>query len=206
MNARNPLEPGQHNITRKQMSRFLQAVQDNEDLGLADYGYNATVDSVLNAVYGKGDFEMLQDVNATAIGDFVKTVEMFNKLNGTNYDAIRTPTETVVFDSRQIKSAEDNVGTFDRTNSDTRAALAEENIEALEYELLEAIKTGQYDLIAELIEEYRRKGGEANRRRKLRAVYERAFYADKVKKLKLAQGRAMRAIELENEYEENTRG
>ncbi|MBQ7624600.1 MAG: hypothetical protein IJS65_04925, partial [Clostridia bacterium] len=88
------------------------------------------------SVYGKDDFAMLQDINAVCIGDFVAAVELFNKVNGTKYDTIRTPTETVVFDSRQIKSATDNVGAFDRNNPDTYYSrqltfddLAEENNE-----------------------------------------------------------------------------
>ena len=132
-----------------------------------------------------------------------------NYLESLGYDGVNiSDEEFIAFYPGQIKSATDNIGTFDGANSDTRLSrvtLEEEDIEAMEYELLEAIKEGRYDLVAELIEEYRRKGGEANRRRKLRAEYERAFYADKVKKLKIAYARAKRAKELEDKYEENTR-
>ena len=46
--------------------------------------------------------------------------ELFNKVNGTNYDGVITPTETVVYEPTQIKSATDNIGTFDRSNPDIR--------------------------------------------------------------------------------------
>lgn len=122
LRVENPLDAssGAHTITQEQLRAYLQEVADNEDYGLDNYGYGATVESVLSNLGGKADFDALQDVNATAIGDFVAAVELFNEVNGTHYDGIITPTETVVFDSRQIKSATDNAGTFDRANPDVR--------------------------------------------------------------------------------------
>ncbi len=111
---------GAHAITQKQLRAFLQEVADNEDYGLDNYGYGATVESVLRNLHGKADFDALQDINATAVGDLVAAVELFNEVNGTHYDGIITPTETVVFDSAQIKSATENAGTFDRGNPDIR--------------------------------------------------------------------------------------
>ncbi len=103
------------------MRNFLEAIAENEDdYDFYNYGENATVESVLNDLYSKGDFEMLQDVNATAIGDLVAATELFNEVNSTKYDGIILPTETVVFNSNQIKSATDNVGTFDKNNPDVR--------------------------------------------------------------------------------------
>lgn len=105
LNIQAPLSPGQNAITEKQMRKFLEAVQTNEDeYSFWNYGESATVDSVLRDIYGKGDFEMLQDVNATAIGDLVAAVELFNDVNGTNYDGIILPTETVTFASNQAKN------------------------------------------------------------------------------------------------------
>ena len=46
---------------------------------------------------------MLQDISAGAIGDLVAAVELFNEVNGTTYDGIVLPTETVTFNSEQIK-------------------------------------------------------------------------------------------------------
>lgn len=121
----NPLSAtsGKKDITPAQMRAFLEAVAENEDYGLDHYGYGATVESVMESLEGANDFAAIQDVNATAIGDFVAAVELFNRVNGTEYDGIVTPTETVVFDSTQIKSADQNVGTFDPQNPNVKYAL-----------------------------------------------------------------------------------
>lgn len=126
LNIRNPLPTQERTITRRQMRKFLEAVAENEDYGLENYGYDATVNSVLNSVYGKNDFAMLYDVNQTAIGDMVAAVELFNEVNGTNFDGLILDTETVAFNSNQIKSATDNIGTFDRDNPDIRYSVAED--------------------------------------------------------------------------------
>lgn len=114
---------GEKQINQSQMRNFLEAVAEDEDYGLENYGYGATVDSVLRSLRGKDDFAALQDINATAVGDFVAAVELFNEVNGTKYDGIITPTETVVFDSRQIKSATDNAGTFDPENPNVKFSM-----------------------------------------------------------------------------------
>lgn len=104
LNTVDPLMPGQHKITKDQMLRFLEAIEnDSEDYDLYNYGEGATAQSVLETVWGKGDFEMLQDVSASAIGDLVAAVELFNEINGTTYDSIRLHTETVIFNSNQAK-------------------------------------------------------------------------------------------------------
>lgn len=114
LNIQTPLSPGQNAITEKQMRKFLEAVQTNEDeYSFWNYGESATVDSVLRDIHGKGDFEMLQDVNATAIGDLVAAVELFNDVNGTNYDGIILPTETVTFASNQAKNIDNKTPTAD---------------------------------------------------------------------------------------------
>ena len=104
LDIKNPLSPKQNVITKKQMLNFLKAIEnDGEDYDLYNYGQDATAESVLESVWGKGDFEMLQDINAGAIGDLVAAVELFNEVNGTNYDGIVLPTETVTFNSEQAK-------------------------------------------------------------------------------------------------------
>ncbi len=104
LDIKNPLSPKQNAITKEQMLNFLKAIEnDGEDYDLYNYGQGATAESVLNSVWGKGDFEMLQDVSAGAIGDLVAAVELFNEVNGTNYDGIVLPTETVTFNSEQAK-------------------------------------------------------------------------------------------------------
>lgn len=123
LNIENPLSPGQNKITKAQMRAFLKAVAEDEDYGLENYGYGATVESVLRDVYGKGDFEMLQDVNATAVGDLVAAVELFNDVNGTDYDGIILPTETVTFRSNQAKNIDNDTPT---DNPDIRYSSAAE--------------------------------------------------------------------------------
>ena len=87
LNTVDPLMPGQHKITKDQMLRFLEAIEnDGEDYDLYNYGEGATAESVLETVWGKGDFEMLQDVSASAIGDLVAAVELFNEINGTTWN------------------------------------------------------------------------------------------------------------------------
>lgn len=123
LDVKHPVPMQERTITKKQMRNFLEAVAENEDYGLENYGSGATVDSVLKDVYGKNDFAMLNDVNQTAIGDMVAAVELFNEVNGTDFDGLILDTETVVFNSNQIKSATDNIGTFDPNNPDIRFSM-----------------------------------------------------------------------------------
>ena len=116
----NPLTPDGSTVTKTQVRKFLEAVADNEDdYSIENYG-TYDVNEILKNVYQKDAFTVIQDVNATAIGDFVEAVKLFNEVNGTKYDGIVVPTETVVFDPTQIKSATDNIGTFDPENPDIR--------------------------------------------------------------------------------------
>lgn len=113
LNIQNPVQEGTHDITRAQLRKFLQEVGENEDYGLENYGYGATVDSVMRGLRGKDDFGILQDINATAIGDFVAAVELFNEVNGTSFDGIIAPTETVAFRAEQIKNTDNKTPTSD---------------------------------------------------------------------------------------------
>ncbi len=104
LNIKNPMQSGTNSITKEQLRKFVDAVAENEDYGIENYGYGATVDSVTEDVYGKDDFAMIMDINATAIGDMVEAIQLFNEANGTNYDGIIVPTETVAFYPEQIKA------------------------------------------------------------------------------------------------------
>lgn len=123
LNIQHPVSTTETTITRTQMQKFLDAVAENEDdFSFENYGYGATVDSVLNSVYGKSDFAMLYDVDQTAIGDMVAAVELFNEVNGTNYDGLILDTETVAFRSNQIKNTTNKAPTSD---ADIRFSLRE---------------------------------------------------------------------------------
>lgn len=61
LNITNPVPTTETTITRAQMRRFLAAVAENEDdFSFENYGYGATIDSVLRSIYGKSDFLMLE--------------------------------------------------------------------------------------------------------------------------------------------------
>lgn len=123
LNITAPVSTTETTITRDQMRKFLKAVAGNEDdFSFENYGYDATVSSVLKSVYGKSDFAMLYDVNQTAIGDMVAAVELFNDVNGTNYDGLILDTEVVAFRSNQIKNIDNKAPT---RNPDIRYSLKE---------------------------------------------------------------------------------
>ena len=107
LNITRPVSTTETTITKPKLKKFLEAVATNEDdFSFENYGYGATVDSVLESVYGKSDFAMLYDINQTAIGDMVAAVELFNEVNGTDYDGLILDTETVAFRSEQIKDVD----------------------------------------------------------------------------------------------------
>lgn len=124
LNIRNPLSPNSNTVTKEQIRKFLSAVANNEDYSIENYG-TYDVEKVLSRITSRDAFSVIQDINATAIGDFVEAIELFNSVNGTNYDGIVVPTETVAFYPEQIKSATDNIGTFDSKNADIRYSLKE---------------------------------------------------------------------------------
>lgn len=113
LNITNPVSTTERTITKSQMRAFLEAVAENEDdYGLENYGYGATVDSVLKSVFsGKSDFAMLYDVSQTAIGDMIAAVELFNEVNGTDFDGFILDTETVTFRSEQAKLTDNETPT-----------------------------------------------------------------------------------------------
>lgn len=114
LNITNPVSTTETSITRAQLRKFLEAVAGNEDdFSFENYGYGATVDSVLKSTYGKSDFFMLYDVSQTAIGDMVQAVELFNEVNGTSYDGLILDTETVAFHSNQIKNTDNKTPSSD---------------------------------------------------------------------------------------------
>ena len=127
LNIRNPLQDGGATVSRDQVRSFLEAVADNEDYSIENYG-TYDIDAVLDNIMGQENsidaFRVIQDVSLTAVGDMVEAAELFNSVNGTKFDGIVVPTETVAFYPEQIKSATDNIGTFDKNNPDIRYSLS----------------------------------------------------------------------------------
>jgi len=128
LDVKAPLEPNKTEVTTAQIKKFLQTVAENEDYDIYNYGTD-NVDKVLDMITSRDAFAVIQDINSTAIGDFVEAIKLWNEVNGSSFDGIVTPTETVVFEPEQIKSATysedlsgptDNIGTFDRGQKDIR--------------------------------------------------------------------------------------
>ena len=129
LNITNPLSATKKTISRMQMRKFLNAVAQNEDYSIENYG-TYDVAEVLRSVYeGKSDFAMLYDVSLTAIGDLVEAVELFNEVNGTEYDGFILDTESVIFRSEQAKLT---TNAAPSSNPDTRYALTfDEDLDAI---------------------------------------------------------------------------
>lgn len=130
LNVRNPLKQGGSTVSRSQVQKFLEAVAENEDYSIENYG-TYDVDAVLHNIMENAStidaYQAIQNVSLTAIGDMVEATELFNKVNGTKFDGIVAATETVAFRPEQIKSATDNIGTFDKNNPDIRYKLPVDN-------------------------------------------------------------------------------
>lgn len=120
-----PLEYGKNKISKNQTIAFLEAVAENEDYSIENYG-TYDISEIMSRITSTDAFSVIQDVNATAIGDMVEAVKLFNSINSTKFDGIITPTETIVFEPTQIKSATDNIGTFDSENPDIYYSLDED--------------------------------------------------------------------------------
>lgn len=121
LDVKNPVT-GEIPVDKRQLKKFITAVADNEDYSIENYGTYDT-DTILNQINKTDLFTALRDINSTAIGDFAEAVKLYNKVNGTDYDGIISNTETVVFSPNQIKSATDNIGTYDGGNNDIRYSL-----------------------------------------------------------------------------------
>ncbi len=122
LDVKNPVDD-KTKVTNQQLRNFLEAVAEDEDYSIENYG-TYDIDEIIPKINQDSLFTVLRDVSSTAIGDMVEATELFNKVNGTNYDGIFSDTEYVVFKPNQIKSATDNIGTFDKGNDDIRFSLS----------------------------------------------------------------------------------
>lgn len=127
LNIVNPLYVNKdtHNITKEQYSKFIKLAMENEDYSFENYG-NMSADELINKLYdGRSDFKLINDVVATAMGDYRDAFEVFEKANGIKYDGIISNSQTVVFDSNQIKNIDNTNPTSDE---DIRYSLGNEDI------------------------------------------------------------------------------
>ena len=111
LNISDPLQPGRTSVSKSEIKAFLKAVEENEDYGLENYGYGATAENVLRQMESRDAFQVIQDINATSIGDLVAAVELFNEVNRKKFDGIITETEIVTFQSNQAKSVDNEAPT-----------------------------------------------------------------------------------------------
>lgn len=121
LNIKNPVD-SDTKVNIRELKRFIEAVAENEDYSIENYG-TYDVNEIISKVNKDNLFTALRDISSTAIGDYVEAVKLYNEVNGTDFDGIISNTETVAFYPEQIKSATDNIGTFDGNNPDIRYSL-----------------------------------------------------------------------------------
>ena len=107
---------------------------------------------ILDKIESRDAFAVIQDINATAIGDMVEAVKLWNDVNGTRFDGIVVPTETVVFEPNQIKSATDNIGTYSKFEEDIQFS---EKMQVDLYDLFDESDRRKADK-AEILEDLKR--------------------------------------------------
>ena len=152
LNIKNPLMPGKTHITETQIANFLDAVAENEDYSIENYGtYN--VSEIMRSIESRDAFDVIQDINATAIGDFGEAMQLFNEVNGTSFDGVITSTETVVYERNQIKSAADggNIGTFSEAENDIQYSFEITPEQDAEY--IDAVNNGDMETAQRMVDE-----------------------------------------------------
>lgn len=133
LSLQNPLNPKELTITKQELRKIINAIDPDGD-GISNYaedsrGYpgaawrSRALDSAVNAIYDSSEN------NADIIGELYSSfgggtvLEEVRRISG--YDGFMTGNENgdtvyVVFSPTQIKSATENVGTFDPENPDIR--------------------------------------------------------------------------------------
>lgn len=103
LNIKNPVDTTTgKTISDSMLHDIVSAIAD--EYGIEDYGYYATVESVTeDLAKKKSDFEILQDLNATCVGDFTEMLKFLNDEVGTNYDGIIAQDQVIAFYPNQIK-------------------------------------------------------------------------------------------------------
>ena len=153
LDIRNPLQAGAATVTRSQVRGYLEAIAENEDYSIENYG-TYDIDAVLGVVMGKAKsadaFKVIQDINATAVGDMVEAAELFNTVNGTNFDGIVVPTETIAFRPEQIKSVDNAKPTAD---PDIRFSLSADS------DYMAAVERGDTDTAQKMVDEAAKAAG-----------------------------------------------
>ncbi|MFC2494996.1 MAG: hypothetical protein ACFNWZ_02215 [Candidatus Absconditicoccaceae bacterium] len=135
LDIKNPLSKDKLSISRKEMKNLILDVEKNiaekwgsEDGTLLDnfgdtrrYGRDRVLEDAIDMLMeNENDVDVFGELKNIG-GDYDSVAKSFRKILGK--DGIITPKEYIVFESNQIKSATDNVGTFDSNNPDIRYQL-----------------------------------------------------------------------------------
>lgn len=76
LDVKNPLKQGESKVTESQIRKFLEAVAQNEDdYSIENYG-TYDVSEIMKKIESRDAFAVIQNVNATAIGDMVEAAKL----------------------------------------------------------------------------------------------------------------------------------
>lgn len=128
-----PLDPDKLTITKEEVEKIIRSI-DTDGMYVSDYaeddrGYpgkiwhNKAVKSAVNAIYDSSDNNA--DIVAEIYSVFGQGDALAKITEATGYDGFVKDDVFVVFNPTQIKSATDNIGTFDPENPDIRFSLEE---------------------------------------------------------------------------------
>lgn len=170
LDIKNPLSQDKLRITRSQMKKLILDVEKNiaekwgsEDGTLLDnfgdtrrYGRDRVLEDAIDMLMeNENDVDVFGELKHIG-GDYDSVAKSFRKILGKDW--IITPKEYIVFESNQIKSATDNIWTFDANNPDIRyqkhwiANPLEKSISAQRATQLENIRNGKS--VQELADHY----------------------------------------------------
>lgn len=128
-----PLDPDKLTITKEEVEKIIRSI-DTDGMYVSYYaeddrGYpgkiwhNKAVKSAVNAIYDSSDNNA--DIVAEIYSVFGQGDALAKITEATGYDGFVKDDVFVVFNPTQIKSATDNIGTFDPENPDIRFSLEE---------------------------------------------------------------------------------
>ncbi len=170
LDIKNPLSKDKLSISRKEMKNLILDIEKNiakrwgtDDGTLLDnfwdtkrYGKDRVLaDAIDMLMENESDVDVFGELKNIG-GDYDSVAKSFRKILGK--DGIITPKEYIVFESNQIKSATDNIWTFDANNPDIRyqkhwvANPLEKEISAQRAIQLENIRNGRS--VQELADHY----------------------------------------------------
>lgn len=170
LDVKNPLSQDKISITRQQMKKLILDVEKNiaqkwgnEDGSLLDnfgdtrrYGRDRVLEDAIDMLMeNENDIDVFWELKNIG-GDYDSVAKSFREV--LKKDGIITPKEYIVFDPSQIKSATDNIWTFDPNNPDIRyqkhwvANPLEKNISAERATQLQNIRNGRS--VQELADHY----------------------------------------------------